>query len=122
MLQGRVVLVVEDEPLVGLDIAAALKSKGAHVLAAHTVAHALTVVDRVKLSAAVLDIKLNGGDCSPVCERLSQRGIPFAFYTGYSNALNGWANAPIITKPALDTQIVDTVAALCNGHAKYEAP
>lgn len=114
-LAGRVVLVVEDEPLVGLDLAEALTSLGARVVSAHAVAGAIMAVDRVELSAAVLDINLRGQDCAPICQHLRARGIPFLFSTGYDAAPDGWAGVPIVSKPALRQQIIDGVAALCAG-------
>jgi DNA-binding response OmpR family regulator len=112
-LDGRIVLVVEDEPLVGLEITETLSACGAHVVTAGRVADAIKAVDRYHISAAVLDINLDGDDCSAVCERLSQLQIPFFFYTGYSAVPDGWADAPMITKPADGSQIVDAVNRLC---------
>jgi len=78
-LNGRVVLVVEDEPLVALDIADLLADSGACVASARGVKDALQLIETCELTAAVLDINLAGEDCSPVCQRLSERGIPFLF-------------------------------------------
>jgi hypothetical protein len=51
-----------------------------------------------------------------LCEHLTQRRIPFAFYTGYDSAPDGWSDVPTITKPADGAQIVDTVERLCRAH------
>ena len=79
---GLTVLVVEDEPLVTLDVIDALKSAGAGVRAAATVGSALQLLDEMAPSAAVLDINLVGDECGPVCQGLWERGVPFMFYTG----------------------------------------
>jgi DNA-binding response OmpR family regulator len=71
-----VLLVVEDEPLVGLDIAETLTTSGASAMSAGKVADAIAAADRAEVSAAILDIRLGGEDCSPVCQHLSARGIP----------------------------------------------
>ena len=114
---------VEDEPLVGLEIVEALAVCGAHVITARREPDAIASVDRHQISAALLDINLSGEDCSVLCQYLSQRRIPFAFYTGYTTPPDGWSNVPIISKPAHRAQIVDTVERLCdrtnkqrNGH------
>jgi CheY-like chemotaxis protein len=112
-LNGRVVLVVEDEPLVGLDIAEALTTSGATVVSASMVADAIASVDRPELSAAILDIRLGGEGCSPICQHLSERGVPFLFYTGCNIALDGWSDVPILAKPANHQQIIDAVELLC---------
>ena len=85
---------VEDEPLVGLEIVEALAACGAHVISARR--------------------ELSGEDCLVLCQYLSERQIPFAFYTGYTTSPDGWSNVPIINKPA--HEIVDTVERLCGSH------
>ena len=83
-----------------------LTARRAHVVSARSVADALTALGQYKFSAAVLDINLDGDDCTVPCQSLSQRHIPFVFYTGYPTAPDGWNNVPIISKPAYGAQIV----------------
>jgi DNA-binding response OmpR family regulator len=115
-LSGRVLLVVEDEPLVSLDIAQMLTASGAHVVSACRIADAIAAVDRIEVCAAILDINLGQEDCSPICRHLSERGIPFLFYTGYADPLKDWSGVPIVAKPASSQQVVDAVERLCNPH------
>jgi DNA-binding response OmpR family regulator len=115
-LDGRLILVVEDEPLVGVEIIEVLTASGAHAVSARRVADAIKAVDLNHITAAVPDINLGGDDCSVLCQHLSQRRIPFVFYTGYAAAPDGWGYVPILTKPAYGTQIVDTVERLCRSH------
>jgi DNA-binding response OmpR family regulator len=116
LLAGRAVLVVEDEPLVGLDVADALTSRGAQVVCVRSAVEALASIDPVELSVAVLDINLGTHDCRPVCQHLSDRGIPFLFHSGYSNTLDGWSDVPLLRKPATPQQIIDAVANLLSTH------
>jgi CheY-like chemotaxis protein len=113
-LNGRIVLVVEDEPLLALNIVDLLNDFGATVLTARNVQDALALIASAKVCSAVLDINLAGEDCAPVCQTLSERGIPFLFHTGYSNApvLKKWATAPVIHKPASGERIVEALTAL----------
>jgi DNA-binding response OmpR family regulator len=75
MLQGRRVLVVEDEALIGMLLEDELLEAGAEVVGpACSVKEALELIDQVAadggLSAAVLDINLEGETVSPVADRL----------------------------------------------------
>jgi DNA-binding response OmpR family regulator len=113
-LGGRVLLVVEDEPLISLDVAGMLTASGAHVVSASRIVDAIAAVERIRIFAAVLDINLGQEDCSPVCRYLSERGIPFLFYTGYASTLKDWSGVPVVAKPATPQQVVDAVERLCN--------
>src|SRR5947207_3439383 len=55
ILAGRCILVVEDEPLVCLDITRRLQDAGAKVFAASHVEKALRLAEHPELSAGVLD-------------------------------------------------------------------
>jgi CheY-like chemotaxis protein len=107
-LNGRIILVAEDEPLVALDIVELLSDFGATVLTARNVQDALALIAGAKVCSAVLDINLAGDDCEPVCQHLSERAIPFLFHTGYSDApvLKKWAAAPVISKPARIVEVL----------------
>src|SRR5262245_38590572 len=108
------VLIVEDEPLIALDIHAALRATGASIIAATKGAEALELIHTAEISVAVLDINLGDRDCSAACRALSRRRIPFLFYTGYPNAevRKEWPDAPVLIKPANTRVIVERVAAL----------
>ena len=111
-LAGRSVLIVEDEPLIALEVHAAFNAAGASIISAADTQEALRMINAPSLSAAVVDINLGRGDCSAVCERLSRNGIPFVFYTGDARAdiLLKWPGAPILTKLADKERIVEVVA------------
>ena len=111
-LAGRSILVVEDEPLIALEVHAAFNAAGATIMSAADSKEALRMISLPDLSAAVVDINLGRGDCSDVCNRLAQRGIPFVFYTGDARTeiLQKWPDAPILTKLADKQRIVEVVA------------
>ena len=77
VLTGRLILIVEDEPLIAMDLAQAFERAGARVVSANTLRHAVLLVENDDLSAAVLDHGLGDGDSSRLCERLKQREVPF---------------------------------------------
>jgi len=111
-LAGRSILIVEDEPLVALEVHAAFRATGASIVSAANTKEALRIISLPDLSAAVVDINLGGGDCWLVCQRLSERGVPFVFYTGKARAdiLRQWPEAPVLTKLADKQTVVQTVA------------
>jgi CheY-like chemotaxis protein len=115
-LDGCVILVVEDEPLLGLEIADILTECGAHAVSACRVADAIRAAALHHITGAVVDIHLGGDDFTVLCHHLSQRQIPFVFYTGYATAPAGWGHVPIIRKPAHRAQIVGAVERLCRSH------
>jgi len=113
-LLGRSVLIVEDEPLIALDLHDALHKAGASILAVTTIEDALELIAYAKICAAIVDVKLGGHDSSSVCDALAKRSIPFMFYTGYSNApsLSQWPSVPAVDKPAASRTLVDAIVQL----------
>jgi DNA-binding response OmpR family regulator len=87
ILIGRSVLIVEDEPVIAMEIAGAFEGAGARVLRTNTLRQALLLVEQQNLSAAVLDHGLTDGDSSKLCERLKELDIPYVLHSGYSDAL-----------------------------------
>jgi DNA-binding response OmpR family regulator len=111
-LSGNSILIVEDEPLIALDVQSALKNAGASILAAGDATDAVRLAASKKLTAAVLDVDLGDLDCWVVCRLLARGGVPFLFYTGYvqSEVFKDWPEAPVLAKPASHEQIVGAVA------------
>jgi DNA-binding response OmpR family regulator len=110
-LTGRAVLLVEDEPLIALDITTGLQHAGAIVLAARTLDHGMRLAEHRKLSAAILDFALSGADVAALCKRLDERRIPFMFYSGRArDEFNEWPDAPVVSKPAATEAIVAVLA------------
>lgn len=81
-LQGKRVLLVEDEFLVALDIEAELEDRGASVICASTLAQARAKAETDVFDVAVLDLNLHGEASYPVADLLHERHIPFLFHTG----------------------------------------
>ena len=82
-LDGVRVLVVEDDPLLLLDLEMTLEGAGAVVVGlCQTLDEALSRSTPVDFSVAVLDFRLGEENASPVARRLEDQGVPFVFYTG----------------------------------------
>lgn len=84
-LEGKRILVVEDEPLIGIMLTDILESMGCVVLGpAYDVRQAMNYLDIDRIDCAVLDVNLGAGQTSaPIADALEERKIPFMFATGY---------------------------------------
>jgi DNA-binding NtrC family response regulator len=111
-LDGRSILIVEDEPMIALDIAQAFELAGASVVTTNTLRQATLLVENDGLSAAVLDHALGDGTSDQLCERLKVKAIPFVTYSGFSRLDGACGEAPSIAKPADPADIVRIVARL----------
>ena len=113
-LSGRSVLVVEDEPLISLEMTAIFEGAGAKVLPARTLAEAVRLIGQDDVSAAVLDFGLGGEGVSTLCGHLRELNIPFMFYTGFGDidAFRHWPEAPVVSKPVEGCVLIDAVASL----------
>ena len=122
VLAGRRVLVAEGEPSASLLLLEdELRGAGAVVLGpAASVDHAMRLVEAALadggLSAAVLDIDLQGQAAAPVADRLAAPGVPFVFATGYGEGCDtgGHAAAPVPRKPSDPSALVVAVEALAS--------
>jgi DNA-binding response OmpR family regulator len=74
-LEGRSILIVEDEPLIVLDMTNTLACTQAQITSTNTLKHALLLVEHDGLAGAILDHALGDGDSSALCKRLTERGI-----------------------------------------------
>ena len=109
-LRGHAILIIEDEPLIALELRRIVEGTGAHVFAATQLAYALRLADHPDLSAAVLDYRLGQEDVEPLCRRLEQRGIPFIFYSGHADALKLWPEAILVSKPSTGNAILEALS------------
>jgi two-component sensor histidine kinase/CheY-like chemotaxis protein len=101
-LVGNMILVVEDEPLVAMNLCKSLGELGFSVVGPFsTLAKAAAAAVEREFDAALLDVNLSGETVYPVADILASKNIPFAFITGYgTSALTSkYANAPVLQKP-----------------------
>ena len=111
-LAGRIILIIEDEPLIALDIQDAFEDAGAQTIVTRTLASALLAVENPALSAAIVDHALGDGDSSEICHRLRGRNVPFVTYSGFANLDGACAEAEHVNKPASPSVLVATVTGL----------
>jgi CheY-like chemotaxis protein len=95
------ILIVEDEPLVAIDIASVLENFGYQIVGpAGTAAAALSLLASEGCDAAILDIRLGQETSQDVALELAQGGIPFVILSGYSpKEANFPSEAAALAKP-----------------------
>lgn len=111
-LAGRKILIVEDDPLITLDMTEALEPTGASIITTNTLVQALALIDQDDLSGAILDLGLPDGDSTELCARLKEREVPFFIYSGYPPPNGSCAEALHIAKPAPDRTLVSAMIRL----------
>ncbi len=119
-LRGRHILIVEDDPMIALDMTEALKATGASITTTHTLAEALALIEQDDLSGAILDHGLADGDASKLCARLKERRVPFFIYSGYPPDTGSCAGALHISKPAPDRTLVSAMVRLISEGKKQK--
>lgn len=115
ILHGRTILIIEDEPLIALDIADAFQRAGARVAVAHSLAAARTLGNDTSISAAIIDFGLRDGDANEMCLRLQKKSVPFVLHSGYDHPGLCCAPAAVIPKPASTDQLIGAVVRLLGG-------
>lgn len=114
-LAGKRILVVEDEPLLAIDIAGQLEDAGAQVVGpAGNVVSALGLVEQYRFDGALLDANLAGHAVDDIAASLAAKGIPFVFVTGYGRESlpKAFAEAEMLAKPFGGSQLLDVAARL----------
>jgi DNA-binding response OmpR family regulator len=128
MLRNERVLVVEDEALVAMLVEDVMLDAGAMVVGpAASVEEALRLIDAAEsdggLSAAVLDLNLDGEAVLPVADRLAALGVPFVFATGYDEGCDtGGHTAPVLQKPFSPERLAIAVQALTSAGSATLTP
>jgi DNA-binding response OmpR family regulator len=114
-LTGHTILVVEDEPLIALDIVEGLTAPGASVHTAHNLQDGLRLAARPDLSAAIVDFGLQEGEGSALCEQLNARRVPFILHTGYAHTGAACESGIIVPKPATQQEVGRALEQLLQG-------
>jgi PAS domain S-box-containing protein len=114
-IRGKRVLVVDDEPLIIMDVTEILTEAGCEIAGpAETVEKAMSVINSTEFDAAILDVNLQGQRIDDLALEFTRRNIPFAFLSGYGRdgLPPGFGKALLISKPFNSVQILDAVARL----------
>ena len=117
-LQGRRVLVVEDEALVAMLLDTILEDMGCTPVgpASNIDEGEALARDEAAFDAALLDVNVAGRQVFPVAAALKARGVPFVFSTGYGEGglPDEWRGNPTIQKPFTEAAIRDALMKAMN--------
>lgn len=114
-LHGFRVLVIEDEPLVAMDVSDCLEDAGAEVVrVARTLEEALKAVSGDSFDVALLDANLLGKPVDSVAAALRARGKPFCFVSGYgrTHLPADFPEVPMLIKPVNGDDIIQLLRSL----------
>lgn len=120
-LNGRKILVVEDEYLIADDLSALLVEAHAEVIGpVASLPAAIRLVSNVeRIDAAVLDVNLRGVDVFPLVDELRGRGVAIMFLTGYgvNNIPDDYAGIARCEKPMGTANVVETLREMIDSDA-----
>ena len=110
------ILVLEDEPLILMELCFAVEDLGARAVAANTVEKAIAAVTDTPPDAAILDVNLGRGTtCEPVATLLQTQEIPFVIHSGdlvRQGELIARIDAEVIPKPAASNEVAQRAVEL----------
>lgn len=108
-LKGKRILVIEDEPLVSMDIENCLQESGSIVIGpAGNIDRARTLIETEKFDGALVDANLGGHPVGELADALTKRNIPFLFLTGYGadSLPEAFRHTGIVGKPYTREQLL----------------
>jgi DNA-binding NtrC family response regulator len=119
LLDGRTILIVENDPAIALDMKATLFASGAiPVGPANSVESAFALIADHAIDAAILDIRLYKDELVfPVADTLQALHVPYVFASGRSTALMPLRHGdkPFFDKPFRAELIIETLAKILSG-------
>ena len=114
MAGDKRILILEDEPLIAMDLEDLLAAKGYTIVGPYpTAADAIDNLGQTMPHVALLDVYLFNGTSFEVARALKRLGIPFAFMTGLvvSDLLPpDLQGSPVILKPYNEKELLSFVA------------
>jgi DNA-binding NtrC family response regulator len=115
-LAGARILVVEDDAMQALDLAASLADAGAAIIGpVGSLNEASDLASETVCDAAILDLRLRDRNASALARQLLDQGVPFIVYTGYPDSAffrSEWPGYELVIKPADVKHLIRRVAAL----------
>ena len=115
IFEGRRILIVEDEPLLAMELETNLNALGCKTLrSAATLNAAKAAIGDSRCDAALVDVNLGGRQADELAVALTRKNIPFAFVTGYGREglPAGFKEAAILSKPFAKEELLVVLAQL----------
>jgi CheY-like chemotaxis protein len=114
----RLILIVEDEPLIAMMLEDFLETLGHQVVGTcESVGEAIAKLDEGGFDLAIIDVQLKDGEqVWPLADRLLEQGKPFIIATGghVEPPPEQHAAAPVLTKPYTIEAIEPALALACS--------
>ena len=115
IFEGRRILIVEDEPLLAMELETNLNALGCKTLrSAATLNAAKAAIGDSGCDAALVDVNLGGRQADELAVALTRKNIPFAFVTGYGREglPAGFKEVAILSKPFAKEELLVVLAQL----------
>lgn len=115
-LDGKRILIVEDEYFIASDLARAFKGENAVVVGpVASVAAGMSLMEQGRVDAAVLDVNLLGDRSYALADRLTSKSVPHVFVTGYDewSLPEAYRDTPRLAKPFTTGSLISMVERLC---------
>jgi two-component sensor histidine kinase len=119
-LKGKRIIIIEDEPLISMELEDVLTAAGCEVSGtAGNLVEARELSTNVECDAALVDVNLAGQPVDELVSTLTKRKIPFAFVSGFGRETlpQGFREAVLLRKPFSQHELVAVVELLL-----YQAP
>lgn len=112
LIMSSRIIVVEDEPLIALEIEQAVVEAGCVVTGvAHTLSHAFSLLQAGQCDGVVLDANLAGESAKSLVDCLREKGIPYITVSGYGRDQIDFLDetTPLVGKPFVHEALVETI-------------
>jgi CheY-like chemotaxis protein len=110
-LDGKLILVIEDDPIIAADYHFRLRRLGATDTIEPSNQRALAYLGAHHVDAAIVDYHLGDGPCVPVIEFLTRLDIPFIVVSGDTFAMRGLVTgAPVLSKLATSSEVCQALS------------
>ena len=116
--KSSIALLLEDEPLIAMDLEMTLAAAGFEVSTVMSCAEANSWLEQRTPDVVVVDIELRDGSCTDVVARLVEANIPFVVHTGEHPALHAgtpFSRGAWVGKPAAPEALVQAVRDVVEG-------
>ncbi|MDV3249896.1 response regulator [Devosia sp. BK] len=116
-LEGKRILVVEDDFYLADEMCQDLRRQGAIVLGpAPTPFYAMQLLGRRGVDGAVLDVRLHGTTVFSLADELTRRGTPIIFATAFGDEAmpERYKGKPRLTKPYDRSRLIEAILEMGN--------
>jgi len=113
VLQGKKVLVLDDEWLIAEQHADIVSTAGASIVGPFLTLEDAMEIDPAEVDIAILDFALEDSDVLPLADRLKDAGVPIVFATGYGSNMklpDRFEDDLVVAKPAGASAVLDCAA------------